>query len=244
MQDKKPDHHWNESIIMEINQNMNHSPMQDSDRWKRARQTMLAKHLQPRGIIDRRVLDAMSRVPREEFVLPDQQSFAYNDCALPIGCKQTISQPFTVAYMCQAAQLTGDEKVLEVGTGSGYGAAVLSLLASEVHTVERIPELKKQAAQRLHHLGYSNVHVHTADGTLGVQEAAPYDAIIVTAGAASLPEPYQNQLKSNGRIIIPIGTEHTGQTMYRFILKNGELSEENLGAFTFVPLIGEYGWPQ
>ncbi len=204
---------------------------------------MLAQHLQPRGIDDRRVLDAMSQVPREKFVSLDQQSLAYNDCALPIGYNQTISQPFTVAYMCQAAQLKGDENVLEVGTGSGYGAAVLSLLASEVHTVERIPEFKKQATERLHRFGYSNVHIHTADGNQGVQEAAPYDVIIVTAGAASLPEPYRNQLKPDGRIIIPIGTEHTGQTMYRFTLKNGELSEENLGAFTFVPLIGEYGWP-
>jgi protein-L-isoaspartate(D-aspartate) O-methyltransferase len=144
--------------------------------------------------------------------------------------------------MCQAAQLTGDEKILEVGTGSGYGAAVLSLLASEVHTVERIPELKQQAAKRLQRLGYLNVQFHTADGTLGVPEAAPFDAIIVTAGAASLPEPYRNQLKSGGRIIIPIGTEHSGQTMFRYTLKNGELFEENLGAFTFVPLIGKYGW--
>ena len=223
---------------------MNKLPIQNGDKWKMARQTMLKHHLQPRGINDRRVLDAMSRVPREEFVSPDQQAFSYNDCALPIDCNQTISQPFTVAYMCQAAQLTGDEKVLEVGSGSGYGAAVLSLLASEVHTVERIPELKEQAVERLNRLGYPNVYVHIADGTLGIPEAAPFDVIIVTAGAASLPEPYLNQLKPGGRIIIPIGTEHTGQTMYRYTLKNGELSEENLGAFTFVPLIGEYGWPQ
>lgn len=212
--------------------------------WESLRQKMCLLHLQPRGINDRRVLDAMSQVPREEFVSTDQKAFAYHDCALPIDCNQTISQPFTVAYMCQAAQLKGDEKVLEVGCGSGYGAAVLSLLSREVHTVERIPKLMQQAAERLHHLGFSNVHVHSADGTLGLPEAGPFDTIIVTAGAASLPDPYLKQLKPGGRIIIPIGTEHTGQTMFRYTLNHGELSQENLGAFTFVPLIGEYGWPQ
>jgi len=214
------------------------------NKWESLRQNMLAFHLKPRGINDRRVLDAMSLVPREDFVSTDQKVFSYNDCALPIDCNQTISQPFTVAYMCQAAQLKGNEIVLEVGTGSGYGAAILSLLAREVHTVERIPELKQQAAERLHRLGFTNAHVHTADGTLGYPEAGPFDTIIVTAGAASLPDPYRKQLKPGGRIIIPIGTERTGQTMYRYTLKNGELSKENLGSFAFVPLIGEYGWPQ
>lgn len=223
---------------------MNHSSNQDQEKWNSARQTMVKNQLQPRDISDQRVLKAMSRVPREEFVLSEKKIFAYNDCALPIDCNQTISQPFTVAYMCEAAQLAGDENVLEVGSGSGYGAAVLSLLAREVHTIERIPELAQQASERLKRLGFSNVHVYSNDGTLGVTEAAPFDAIIVTAGAESLPAPYRKQLKEGGRIIIPIGTEHSGQTMYRFTLKNGELSQENLGAFTFVPLIGKYSWPQ
>jgi len=218
------------------------SSIQNRDKWETLRQQMVENQLRIRGISDLRVLDAMSRVPREEFVSPEKKEFAYNDCALPIDSNQTISQPFTVAYMCEAAQLTGDENVLEIGSGSGYGAAVLSLLAREVHTVERIPELMQQATERLQHLDYSNVQVYTADGTMGVPQAAPFDAIIVTAGAESLPEPYLDQLKDGGRIIIPIGTEHTDQTMYRFTLKNGELHQENLGAFTFVPLIGGYGW--
>ncbi|WP_299461610.1 protein-L-isoaspartate(D-aspartate) O-methyltransferase [uncultured Gimesia sp.] len=219
------------------------SANQDSDIWQEARERMVENQIRMRGINDLRILDAMRRVPREEFVSPDQKIFACNDCALPIDCNQTISQPYTVAYMCAAAQLTGNENVLEVGCGSGYGAAVLSLLAREVHTVERIPELVQQASERLQRLGYFNVQVYSADGNLGVPQAAPFDAIIVTAGAKSLPKPYLNQLKEGGRIIIPIGTEFTGQTMCRFTLKNGKLSEEDLGAFTFVPLIGEFGWP-
>lgn len=214
----------------------------DSDLWEAARLKMVENQLRFRGISDSRVLDAMSRVPREEFVSPAQKQFAYNDCPLPINCSQTISQPYTVAFMCEAAQLTGHENVLEVGTGSGYGAAVLSLLAHEVHTIERIPELVQQASKRLISLGYSNVHVYSSDGTLGVPEAAPFDAIIVTAGAETLPEPYVEQLNEGGRIIIPIGSEFMGQTMYRYTKKNGKLSQENLGAFAFVPLIGEYGW--
>ncbi|QDT43841.1 Protein-L-isoaspartate O-methyltransferase [Gimesia alba] len=214
----------------------------DSDLWETARQKMVENQLRFRGISDPRVLDAMSRVPREKFVSPEQKQFAYNDCALPIDCSQTISQPYTVAFMCEAARLTGHENVLEVGTGSGYGAAVLSLLAHEVHTIERIPELVQQASARLTSLGYSNVHVYSSDGTLGVAEAAPFDAIIVTAGAETLPEPYVEQLNEGGRIIIPIGSETMGQTMYRYTLIKGELTQENLGAFAFVPLIGEYGW--
>ncbi|QDV51950.1 protein-L-isoaspartate(D-aspartate) O-methyltransferase [Gimesia fumaroli] len=215
---------------------------QDRNLWEAARQKMVENHLRFRGIRDPRVLEAMSRVPREEFVSPEQKQYAYSDCALPIDCGQTISQPYTVAYMCEAAQLTGDETVLEVGTGSGYGAAVLSLLTREVHTIERIPELVTIARERLTRLGFSNVHVYTADGTLGVPEVAPFDAIIVTAGAETLPEPYTEQLKNGGRIIIPIGSETMGQTMYRYTMIKGKLSQENLGAFAFVPLIGEFGW--
>jgi protein-L-isoaspartate(D-aspartate) O-methyltransferase len=136
------------------------------------------------------VLDAMSRVPREEFVALGWRDAAYSDGALPIDCGQTISQPFTVALMCEAARITAEDKVLEVGTGSGYGAAVLSLLAREVHSVERLPALAEKAANRLKRLGYANAHVHLADGTLGLPTEAPFDVIIATAGGEALPKPF------------------------------------------------------
>lgn len=220
------------------------SPDPRKDEWNEARQTMVQRQLRLRGIEDERVLDAMSRIPREEFVAPIQKQHAYNDCALPIECSQTISQPYTVAFMCEAARLTGEENVLEIGTGSGYGAAVLSLLAREVHTVERIPELAAQAQERFTRLGYSNIHVHTADGTLGVPDAGPFDAIIVTAGAASLPAPYIEQLNEGGRIIIPVGPEQRSQTMHRYTKDQGQLIQEDLGSFAFVPLIGKFGWSE
>ncbi len=205
------------------------------------RRRMVRTQLEARGIKDQRVLDAMVRVPREEFVTPAWRDMAYADGALPIDCGQTISQPFTVATMCEAAQLTEDDKVLEVGTGSGYGAAILSQLCREVHTVERVPELARRATERLKRLGYSAVHVHTADGTLGLPEAAPFDAIVVTAGADALPKPYLDQLRDGGRIIIPIGSMPHSQTMFRFTRQGERLSVEDLGGFAFVPLIGEYG---
>lgn len=217
--------------------------VQSDDNFVTARQTMNEQQLRKRDITDPRVLEAIGRVPREYFVSPESQRFAYNDSALPIDCHQTISQPYTVAFMCAAAKLTGKETVLEIGTGSGYGAAVLSHLASVVHTVERIPELAIQATERLQRLGYDNVHVYTDDGTLGLPQAAPFDAIIVTAAAEQLPEPYLAQLKEKGRIIIPLGSDSTGQRMYRFTLRNGNLAEEVLGAFVFVPLIGKFGHP-
>lgn len=217
--------------------------LQSDDNFVTARQTMIEQQLRKRDITDPRVLEAIGRVPREYFVSPESQRFAYNDSALPIDCHQTISQPYTVAFMCAAAKLTGKETVLEIGTGSGYGAAVLSHLASVVHTVERIPELAIQATERLQRLGYDNVHVYTDDGTLGLPQAAPFDAIIVTAAAEQLPEPYLAQLKEKGRIIIPLGSDSTGQRMYRFTLRNGNLAEEVLGAFVFVPLIGKFGHP-
>lgn len=207
-----------------------------------ARQRMVQQQLQRRGIYDERVLQVMQEVPREEFVAEDWRDAAYEDRPLPIEWGQTISQPYTVAFMCEAAQIKPDDKVLEIGTGSGYGAAVLSRLCREVHSVERIPPLGKLAAERLERLGYANVRVHIADGTLGAPNEAPFDAIIVTAGAETLPTPYLDQIADGGRIIIPLGRTSRSQAMYRFTLHDEELQEEHLGGFAFVPLIGEYGW--
>ena len=213
-----------------------------SESYSELRGAMVRDHLAARGIRDRRVLAAMSAVPREEFVPLEIRSEAYTDRALPIECGQTISQPYTVAYMCQALKLRGSERVLEVGTGSGYGAAVLSRLAAEVVTVERIPELASTAAERLAQLGYDNVQVHTADGTLGWPLSGPYDAIVVTAAAAALPPAYLEQLKPDGRIVMPIGSLFNGQTMCRLTRRGDDSVVEKLGPFAFVPLIGEQGW--
>ena len=206
------------------------------------RQRMVAQQLRQHGIVDERLQAAMSRVPREEFVPPELRTAAYDDCPLPIGHDQTISQPYTVAFMCQALALTGTEKVLEIGTGSGYGAAVLAELCREVFTIERIEALADAARERLVRLGYGNVHVETGDGTMGLEANAPYDGIVVTACAQSLPDAYVQQLAPNGRIVIPLGNHRLSQTMYRFTRFPNRLQVENLGGFAFVPLIGKYGW--
>ena len=194
------------------------------------RNQMVEEQIRKRGIHDARVLEAMSAVPREEFVPIGSREQAYCDWALQIGWEQTISQPYTVAFMVEALGLRGDEKVLEIGTGSGYGAAVLSRLAAHVHTVERIRELADMARERLQRLHYGNVTVHFADGSRGLPEFAPYDAMISTAAASSLPPPLVAQLAPGGRIVIPIGG-FTGQTMSRFTKTGGDLVQENLGLF-------------
>jgi protein-L-isoaspartate(D-aspartate) O-methyltransferase len=205
---------------------------------------MVEGQLAARGITDLRVLEAMNAVPRERFVSAAQQAEAYDDGPLPIGYGQTISQPFTVAFMAQSLQLQGDENVLEVGTGCGYAAAVLSLLAAQVHTIERIPELAEQALLRLGQLGFDNVPVHAGDGTLGLPEFAPYDAIVAAASAASLPSPYIEELSEDGMIVLPLGQGTRGQRMCRFIRRNGQIEREDLGGFAFVPLIGRHGWSE
>jgi protein-L-isoaspartate(D-aspartate) O-methyltransferase len=177
-------------------------------------------------------------VPREKFVPPELMDLAYDDRALPIGLEQTISQPYTVAFMCQEARLTSQDKVLEIGTGSGYGAAVLSLLAREVHTIERIDALFQQARERLAQLNYHNVHVYLDDGTLGLLQEAPFDAIICTAGAESLPQAYQEQLADGGRLIIPIGPM-AHQQMVRITRRGDNFDRERLGSFGFVPLVSD-----
>lgn len=207
------------------------------------RQRMVSEQLRRRDIIDPAVLAAFGTVPREAFVAPESERCAYDDTPLPIGHGQTISQPYVVALTVQALRLAGHEKVLEIGTGSGYAAAILGTLAREVHTVERIPELARAAAERLARLGYTNVHVHHGDGTLGWPEAAPYDAIAVAAGAPRPPPSLLQQLAIGGRMVVPHGAA-TSQRLVR-ITRRGpdDYVEENLGDVRFVPLVGAEGWP-
>jgi protein-L-isoaspartate(D-aspartate) O-methyltransferase len=197
-----------------------------------------------REISDERVLAAFAAVPRERFVPVELQRYAYDDRPLPIGQGQTISQPLMVAIMTQALALQGGEKVLEVGTGSGYQAALLSQLAREVITVERVPELASSAARRLEALGYRNVRVQVVDETLGWPEEAPYDAIIVTAGAPDVPQSLIDQLAMNGRMVIPAGGRRI-QQLVRVTKTDAGIQLERLGECRFVPLIGgKEGWPE
>ena len=206
---------------------------------ERARETLL-KYLD-HEIADKRVVEAMRRVPREAFVSPEQYHVAYDDRPLGIGFGQTISQPFIVALMVQALELKGDEKILELGTGSGYEAAILAELAQRVVTVECIPELAESARQALDTLGYSNIEVHIAGKTLGWPEGAPYDAIIVSAGAPSVPQVLLEQLAWDGRLVIPVGSRWQQDLLRVTRLRKGNRIE-NLGGCYFVPLIGEGAW--
>ncbi len=201
----------------------------------------LIKHLNSE-IDDERVLKVMGEVPRELFVPDDLRIYAYDDRPLPIGYGQTISQPFIIALMTSALNLTGKEKVLEVGTGSGYQAAILSKLANHVVTTERIPALAERARQTLNNLGYRNVEVHISGDTLGWPESAPYDAIIVTAGAPNIPEELLDQLAATGgRMVIPVGSLYL-QELYRVTRLPEKIKKEKLGGCHFVPLIGKSAW--
>jgi protein-L-isoaspartate(D-aspartate) O-methyltransferase len=204
---------------------------------------MVNAQLVARGIRDPAVLQAMSTVPREAFVAADQRQFAYADAPLPIGQGQTISQPYMVALMTEALEVTPDDRVLEIGTGSGYAAAILSRIAREVYTVERRPELARAAEARFQQLGYHNIHVHIADGTLGWAERAPYDGIVVTAGGPAIPDPLLDQLGEGGRLVIPVGpTSHLQELLRVRRSEEGAYRRENLGRVRFVPLVGEAGW--
>ena len=217
------------------------SPTEDAADLIRQRALMVSQQLEPRGIKNRRVLSVMGEIPRELFIPENLRGEAYNDGPLPIGHAQTISQPYTVAMMCEALKLTGTEKVLEIGTGSGYAACILSRLARQVHTIERIPELVRSADTRIRNLGITNVRVHFGDGSLGLPEEAPFDAIVVTAGGPSLPAAFKTQLADGGRIVMPIGPRHD-QRMTRCRRRQDVLECEDLGAFCFVPLIGADAW--
>lgn len=205
------------------------------------RANMVEYQLRRRGIKDERVLQAFMKVPRHKFVQPKDLWRAYEDYPLPIGYGQTISQPYIVAVMTELLELKGDERVLEVGTGSGYQAAILAELSKEVFTIERIPELAQRSQKLLRELGYENVRVVVGDGSKGLPQFAPYDAIIVTAAAPKPPKPLLEQLKEGGRLVIPIGT-HKLQDLTRITKIGSEFKTENFGPCLFVPLIGEEGW--
>lgn len=207
-----------------------------------ARKRMVDTQIAARGITDPRVLDAMLRIPRHIFVQEAMASQAYSDTPLPIGFRQTISQPFIVALMTELLELKGTEKVLEIGTGSGYQSAILARLASHVYTVERIRELALNARKALDSLCLLNVNLRITDGTTGWEDEAPFDAILVTAGAPDIPDSYLQQLAPGGRLVIPVGTE-TEQTLARVIrMPDGSFKREDHGGCRFVKLIGRYGW--
>jgi protein-L-isoaspartate(D-aspartate) O-methyltransferase len=192
-------------------------------------------------ISDRRVLAAMARVPRELFVPPEERLSAYGDMPLPIGLDQTISQPLIIALMTEALELKGKEKVLEVGTGSGYQAAILAELAHLVITVERLPSLAETARKTLNSLGYKNIEIHLAEETLGYQDKAPYDAIMVTAAAPGIPDDLLSQLNVGGRMVIPVGSRYM-QELYKITRRKKGNLVQNLGGCRFVPLIGKNAW--
>jgi protein-L-isoaspartate(D-aspartate) O-methyltransferase len=202
---------------------------------------MVEAQLRGRDIVDERVLRAMAAVPRERFVDERERRRAYDDAALPIGEGQTISQPYMVARICEALALRGDEKVLDVGTGSGYQAAVLAQLAREVHTIERLPQLADRAREQLEAAGYDNVHVHVGDGTLGLQELAPFDAIAVAAAAPVIPQTLYEQLEPRGRLVVPVGGGR-GQRLEVAVRSPEGPAVVHSVPCRFVPLIGAEGF--
>ncbi len=207
------------------------------------REDMVENQIAARGIRSATVLGALRKVPREAFLPERLREFAYEDSPLPIAAGQTISQPYIVALMTDALDLAGGERVLEIGTGSGYAAAVLAEIAADVYTVERIGELAEKAASTLTALGYRNVHVVHGDGTLGWAAAAPYDAIIVAAGGPEVPESLKQQLKVGGRLVIPIGTDPRAQELVRVTrTADDEFRSEDIADVRFVPLVGKEGW--
>lgn len=213
--------------------------------FAQARQTMVERQIAGRGIRDANVLDAMRMVPREEFVPERLRRCAYDDGPLPIGEGQTISQPYVVALMIEAAALRPGERALEIGTGSGYAAALMGHIASDVFTVERHAALADRARSCLERLGYANIRVITGDGTLGLPGEAPFDVIIASAGGPGVPEAWKQQLAAGGRIVMPVGGRHGYQDLVKLVLgSDGGLAKEYLGGVRFVPLIGAQGWPE
>ena len=204
---------------------------------------MVDEQLRRRGISDQRVLAVMTKIPRHSFLSSDYQLAAYEDRPLPIGEGQTISQPYMVAVMTQSLELKGDERVLEIGTGSGYQTAILAELAKTICTIERIQELLLRAQKILQELGYENIFFLTGDGTKGWPEKAPFDGIIVTAGAPEIPYTLTSQLAQGGRLVIPVGPRYT-QTLYKVTRKGSRFTEEDITGCVFVPLVGDFGWKE
>jgi protein-L-isoaspartate(D-aspartate) O-methyltransferase len=211
--------------------------------YRLARERMVRNHLVPRGISDESVLAAMVKVQRHLFVEEALADEAYNDHPLPIGHKQTISQPYIVALMTEVLELVGKEKVLEVGTGSGYQTAILAELAQDVYTVERVEPLLAKSKKLLDDLGYANIRFRVSDGSSGWEDFAPYDAILVTAGAPKIPQPLLEQLAEGGRLVIPIGNRYS-QDLMRVKKARNRLIESNFGGCRFVDLIGDHGWKE
>lgn len=213
-----------------------------SDGFEIARGRMVEQLRNHYKIADQRVLSAMNVVPRHLFVPSALQSQAYKDNALPLSVGQTISQPFIVARMTELLQLTGRERVLEIGSGSGYQTAVLASLARKVYAIERIESIAATAKERLMHLGYRNISYRVADGTVGWPIYAPFDAILVAAGGPEIPEPLVEQLAVGGRMVIPIGSEQRSQSLVCITKTEKGYTTEDCGPCAFVPLIGEHGW--
>jgi protein-L-isoaspartate(D-aspartate) O-methyltransferase len=213
------------------------------DVYASERLKMVAEQLVPRGITDSRVIAAMSKVPRHCFIRADLRSQSYEDQPLPIGNDQTVSQPYMVALMAEVLELKGPERVLEIGTGSGYAAAVFAELCHELFSIERIEELAIKARLALTAVGYHNVRIHTGDGTLGWAEEGPFDAIVISAGAPQIPRPLLDQIKPGGSLVFPMGEEEL-QTLVRLRKTPQGLKEEYFGECRFVKLRGEYGWEE
>lgn len=211
---------------------------QKNDPSRAARDRMVSEFIEREGITNPRVLNSMRQVPRHEFVTPQFKRDSYSDSALPIGHKQTISPPFVVAYMTQVIDPQPEDRVLEIGTGSGYQAAILSNLVKEVYSIEIVEELGKKAAERLHRLKYDNVKTKIGDGYLGWEEHAPFDKIIVTCSPENVPQPLIDQLKEGGRLLVPLG-ERYQQVFHQFEKKDGKLEEKKLISTLFVPMTGE-----
>lgn len=211
--------------------------------FQRLRDSMVENQLISRGIKDRRVLNAMRKIPRHLFMNESLWFKAYDDAAIPVGEGQTISQPYMVAIMTELLEMKGVEKVLEIGTGSGYQAAILAELSREVYTIERIQSLSDKAGEVIRNLGYENIHLNVGDGTLGWPEATPFDRILITAGSPDIPKPLLGQLSEGGVLLAPVG-DRFSQQLVRVIKQKGEFLREYHTPCVFVPLLGEYGWKE